>query len=145
MPETPKYHLRYPSTTSRPSASQLREIAEDVEDVLKNVVEEVPIVESEGKWWGVAYDPTIHRRKVFTRSVVNETSAGGDIDLLALSAEFVGVASAVASFGDTTSGHELALWVFNNSTLVARCLASSGAAAVGNQRINFVVWGWVAR
>jgi len=34
MPETPKYHLRYPSTTERPSASQISALADDVEEAL---------------------------------------------------------------------------------------------------------------
>lgn len=121
--------------------------AEMLNTQIRDNLRRLPVVEfGAGFVWGDAFNPALHQPKVFADTVVGVPSSGGDVTLIdSLPAHFVGVASAVASFGDITTGREVIPWVYSANTLVARIMNSAGTViTTGGQRVNFTVFGWVA-
>jgi len=143
MPTTSRLDLRFPVIGAENNPPRfLQELAEDVED---RVLETAIVEFGSGRVWGTAFNPELHRAKVFIDTVVGEPSAGGDITLIAnLPSHFAGLGAAVVSFGDITTGREVIPWIYSNDILVARVMNSSGAGITsGGQRLNLVAYGWV--
>lgn len=97
--------------------------------------------------WGAAFNAVTHQRKIFSDTVVVVPNASGDVALiLDLTTRFAGVSSVVATPGDVGPVTSQIKTQVSGNTLGARLFNGAGtplAEASGNQRVNFVVCGWV--